>query len=421
LVEPTLPIHLRLRGKIDESTERLALQATLAATHLFGLATGTHLRRLRSLPDPVAELKARLEEAELRARLAWRIVEMLIERFSKIPERNRPYFTPAQRFHILEIRHLLAWSAREAARVFLLCPNTILNWERAADPASEIVGVTVKPTPPIRRAADVVRALAQTMARLDFGGEDLTSRILARAGWRVSARSVGRYRKERTVPPPAPEPTPVPKRNPVIARFVHHTWMMDVSHVKQLLGPDLFMATVFDAFSRVPLVLEVFDAKPGATAMAKLLRMAARTFGSPKYVITDLGKEFDAKAFLRAVVRLGALPRFASKENLYATARLERFWRTLKESARLYRLALPLTRADLERRLEATLTHYVLFRPHEGLKGATPAEAFLGITPACASAVGAPRGQPGQPVRQVPPIIEHLPGAERFPILQRAA
>lgn len=70
-----------------------------------------------------------------------------------------------------------------------MCPNTILNWERHADPDARAVGFTVKPTPPIRRLADVVRNLAQTMARLGCGGQDMIAAILARAGWKLSARS----------------------------------------------------------------------------------------------------------------------------------------------------------------------------------------------------------------------------------------
>ena len=75
--------------------------------------------------------------------------------------------------------------------------------------------------------------------------------------------------------------------------------------------------------------------------MARLLRRAAAAFGRPRYVITDLGGEFVGKAFRRAVARLAAVQRFASRENLYATARLERFWRTLKDAASL-RLRRPL-------------------------------------------------------------------------------
>ena len=76
------------------------------------------------------------------------------------------------------------------------------------------------------------------------------------------------------------------------ARFVHHTWMMDISHVKRLLGPDLYMAAVFDAHSRIPLMLQVFDHRPRADDMARLVSWAARAFTKPRYLITDLGGEF---------------------------------------------------------------------------------------------------------------------------------
>ena len=55
--------------------------------------------------------------------------------------------------------------------------------------------------------------------------------------------------------------------------------MMDVSEVRQLLGPSLQMAAVFDAFSRVPLALQIFDAKPTARDMARLLKRAVGAFG----------------------------------------------------------------------------------------------------------------------------------------------
>ena len=121
------PVHLCLRGSHDEATVRSALRAVLSAAHLLGLAAGTHLRHLRAQKDALTLLQARLEEAELRARLAWETAELLRDRFAKIPERHRPHFTPAQRFRVLEIRSLLAWNARETARLFRLCTKTVLN------------------------------------------------------------------------------------------------------------------------------------------------------------------------------------------------------------------------------------------------------------------------------------------------------
>jgi hypothetical protein len=93
----------------------------LTTARLFGLAAGTHLRQLRNLNDPLASMQARLEEAQLHARLAWEIVELLSSRFQRIPERNRPQYSPAQRFRALEIKSRLGWSRELAARVFLVC------------------------------------------------------------------------------------------------------------------------------------------------------------------------------------------------------------------------------------------------------------------------------------------------------------
>jgi hypothetical protein len=240
MTEPTPPIHLRLRGRIHQATERMALRAVLTASHLFGLAAGTHLRKLRQLDDPLVDLQARLEVADLRARLAWEVVDILGARLGRIPEKKRPYFTPEQRFRILEIKNFLAWNAHQAAKVFVVCSNTILNWERSADPNAKSVGVSVRLTPPLRRACDAARHLAVTIASRGFIGNDLASRILAHAGWRIAPRSIGRYRKETTVAETLP-PTTAPTRvtRPVSASFVNHVWMLDVSEVKQFLGPQL--------------------------------------------------------------------------------------------------------------------------------------------------------------------------------------
>ena len=94
----------------------------------------------------------------------------------------------------------------------------------------------------------------------------------------------------------------------------------------------------------------------------------------------------------------------------------------LKENAGLYRFGLPLTAGDLELRLRVALLHYVCFRPHEGLQGATPLEAFLGLEPACLRAVEPPRGRLGDRPAEAPFRIDYLdPPIHRFPILNRVA
>jgi len=420
MADTALPVHLRLRRKLRPALERRALRAVLSAAHLLGLAAGCHLRKLRERADPLLRLQAQLEEAELRARLAGEAAQILADRFAKVADRHRPHYTPAQRFRILEIRSLLAWNATDTAKTFLVSSHTILNWERSADPAARTAGSTVAPVPPVRRAADVVRHLAQRMAALGLGGQDLCARILARAGWKLSPRSIARYWRE-TAAPVSPDPEPRKPTHPVSARFIHHVWMIDVSLVKQFLGRSLFIAAVFDASSRVPLAVQVLHRAPKARAMARLLKLAGRAFGQPRYVLTDQGPEFTGEAFQKTVRRLGAKARFASKDTIYATARLERFWRTLKETAGLYRLHLPLTRFDLEQRLALALLQYLVYRPHAGLAGATPAEVFLAIEPAHLKAVEPPRGRPREGPSEAPfEITFRDPDTRRFPLLTAA-
>jgi transposase InsO family protein len=148
----------------------------------------------------------------------------------------------------------------------------------------------VKPVPPVRRFADAVRATIDLMARSGFGGEDAIALTLARAGWTVSACSVRRI----VARAPRPSPTsPTGALHPVIAPFVHHVWMMDITEVRSFLGLRVFhLAGVFDAFSRVPLALRVSDTNPDAARMARLLTTTTKSFGCPKYLITDLGGQF---------------------------------------------------------------------------------------------------------------------------------
>ena len=122
-----LPLRRKLRTRLTER-EGAVRSARPPAAHFLGLATGKHLRDLRASKDPLLGLQSRLEQAQLDARLAWEVVDILATRFSKIPVRRRPHYSPSVRFRILELKNLLGWSREIAARVFLLSPNTLTNW-----------------------------------------------------------------------------------------------------------------------------------------------------------------------------------------------------------------------------------------------------------------------------------------------------
>ena len=90
--------------------------------------------------------------------------------------------------------------------MFRVSPETIARWEMEATSADgDAPRPLVAPNPPVRRFADVVRAMVKTMELAGFRENDLIARTLARAGWKLSARTVGRIRRERWPAPRGPE------------------------------------------------------------------------------------------------------------------------------------------------------------------------------------------------------------------------
>ena len=84
--------------------DSLALSALMKATHLLGLALGERLRQCRHSGDPGLARFARIEEQALHVALLDEALQILGSRWDKVPERQRPHYTPAARFRILRAR-----------------------------------------------------------------------------------------------------------------------------------------------------------------------------------------------------------------------------------------------------------------------------------------------------------------------------
>jgi putative transposase len=403
------------------SLDDLALRALLRATRLLGLALAERLRQYRDSGDKCVDHFARLNEETLHVALLRETADILATRWDKLSERQRPHYSPDARFRILRIRALLALSADEAARTFRVSPGTILRWEREAQAAPDrpTVGSLVKPTPPVRRFADVVRHIVQTLTLAGFPGDASVAAFLARAGWRLSRRTVQRIRKEKTLaPPPKLESGP----RAVRARYPHHVWMLDITETPGLLRLFSFkLAAVFDVFSRVPLAAQVFLSEPSGAAMARLFTRAALRFGPPRHSVSDQGPQFTSETFRRMLSCHGVRHRYGAVGQTGSIALIERFFLTLKGITKLVTTP-PFLRRDLERRLALFFVYYICLRPHQGLGGRTPAEVFLGLPPALLDAFPPPRGRPGEQVHVSPPFdLRFLDPERRLPHLVRRA
>jgi len=141
--------------------DRFAMKAVLKASELLGFALGHRLRALRDSQDPLQAAFAEGQENLLLAHFYLELSEILASRWDKIPDKKRPQYTPEQRYRILSLKKLFVSSAEETAKRFRVSAETIARWERDAEsrnlPSSD--RPLVRPNPPVRRYADVVRQL----------------------------------------------------------------------------------------------------------------------------------------------------------------------------------------------------------------------------------------------------------------------
>jgi len=347
-----------------------ALGALLKARELLVLSLGLLLAKVRETTDPVQRLMARVKELEILLAQARAEVEILRARLERLEPRKRRHYSPRQRFLILLFMKTYVMSLAETARRLLVSVQTVTRWMKEASlhPERDTVGSLIDPVPPVRRYDDVTRNRIQHRGEMGFGGNDTIAHTLARAGWKVSSRAVGRVRYEKRIPDPEPLLSP----RSVQGRRPNHLWMVHLTEIPNFFRIFSFkLAVVIDVFSRTPLAAEVFLAEPGANAMAALVHQAIRSNGTPHFV-SDQGSQFKAEVFRSALKTLGIRQCFGAVGKTGSIAIVERFWRTLKESLSL-RFLKPLTRADLEQRLQLGFLHDAYLRPHQPLAGTTPA------------------------------------------------
>lgn len=395
-----------------------ALDAVLEAHRLLGLTLGAELAERRNHHDPLQNAVAdeKLDRTLLHA--YQEIASILVEHVQKIHRNHRAHYSPELRFRILRVKSLLGWTQKETAGCFDVASNTVARWEAEsrAHPEKETIGSLVKPQPPVRRLADVVRHLIQTMAACGFGGNERIAQTLARAGWKLAAETVRRIRKEKPATPPEASAQPKPIRS-VTSRYPNHVTMADLTEIPSLFRLFSFkLAVIFDVFSRFPLAARVFSCEPSGSEMAGLFREAAERFGSPKHFVSDRGSQFTSDIFQTAVQDAGVSHRFGALGKVGSIALVERFWKTAKALLRL-RLRPPLCQQELERRTELALFYYAYLRPHQGLDGATPAEVFFRHRPAPQRAISPPRARPGEGPGRAPFQITYLDSERFFPVL----
>ncbi len=117
-VEP-IPLPRGWTKTVRSSVVHAVALASVALTRAWGSAA----RKERQVHLVAARDRAKSEIALLREEL-----NIKDERWSRVPPRRRPYYTPVQRMRILKLKAARHWSASEVAETFAVTEETIDSW-----------------------------------------------------------------------------------------------------------------------------------------------------------------------------------------------------------------------------------------------------------------------------------------------------
>jgi transposase InsO family protein len=421
-VLPEIDDELVLRAIVAcarrRTDERHAERALLQATEDLSVCSVAAWQRHWSDGTTAEKLFVELQRTRLLLREARERAEILAARLERVEPRRRRHYTPPLRYRILEHMKRYMLTVEETARRFLVTPQTIYNWiaEMRRHPDATGVGSKIVAVPPVRRYSSAVRRLVQQMDEAGFGGKRKIAETLLRNAWRISARTVGRIRKEAPAPP-GPEEH---RGRPTTVRGDHpnHLWLMDLTEIPTLFPfLPLHLMVVLDACSRLPLAAALRLTRPSARLAAGLLTRAVEMHGRPRHLVVDQGSQFTAREFREIVDAHRIRIRYGAVGETHSLGLIDRFFRTLKESLSPRGIR-PWSLRDFTRRLHLALVHYAYVRPHASLEGFTPAEVYYGIRGHLPRPVSLPRGRPGDSEPEVPFDFVFLDPVHRaFPVL----
>ena len=352
-----------LPGGWTKRVKSALIQSIALATTALTLAHG----RASTSRSTSRRLTADLDRATTEIALLREELDIKDDRWSRLPSRRRPYYTPVQRMRVLQLKAARGWSCEQAARAFLINEQTLCSWMRRVNEEGQ--RSLIQTAEPVNRFPDFVRYLVQQLGvLLPSMGKVRIAQVLARAGLHIGATTVGRMLKEgEPLSPCVTDLATIEVTTRVVtAKCPGHVWHVDLTTVPTWGGfwvPWLphawpqswpfcwWVAVVVDHFSRAVVGFAVFVKRPTSLEMQRLLDRAIRKVGSPpKYVISDKGTQFWCNSFKNWCQRRCIRPRFGAVQQHGSICVVERFIRTMK-SACTRRILAPLGRGRLRRDL----------------------------------------------------------------------
>ena len=386
-----LPLPKGWCGGVKNAVIHTIALANYAITYARGWAVNSPIQRVR--------LAAQLEQARNEIVLLQEELRIKDARMMRIPPHHRPFYTPAERMAILELKAARNLSSARTAGMFLVGQPTIASWMKRLNEAGP--DALIRMPRNVNKFPEFVKYIVCRLKMLcPTMGKVKIAQVLARAGLHLGKTTIERYIKEKYTDPEDGVVDLIEEEKSqrvVTAKCPGHVWHVDLTTVPVAVGfwvpwlPNAlrqywpfcwWLAIVIDHYSRRVMGFAVFKKQPTSIDIRAFLgRAIARSKAKPKYIICDKGVQFLNPGFKRWCRRKKISPRFGAVGQHGSIAVIERLIRSMKYEY-LKHILIPMRMDQMRKEVVCYIDWYNQHRPHQGLYGATPLEVYNSVIPA---------------------------------------
>jgi len=199
--------------------------------------------------------------------------------------------------------------------------------------------------------------------------------LLRREGWKVNRKGVHRIWKEEglSLPLKRPRRHRAGQKGEIVnkAEYHNHVWSYDFVEDRTERGGKLRILAVIDEFTRECLAIRIRPSIP-ALMVVGVLEWLFLVRGAPKYIRSDNGPEFIARAVSEWLAKNGCSTLFINPGSPWENGYVESFIDKLRDEC--LNCEIFQNWKEAETIVEAWRQDYNNYRPHSALGYLTPAE-----------------------------------------------
>ena len=303
-----------------------------------------------------------------------------------IPVRKKIHRSPPIAFEakLLAIEAIDCGADRQdVAQVLGVKSNTISTWIKSYS-ESGIRGLCCKPSnKTVRKQCTELekRIIDHRTENPEHGVRRISDELRMHEGLSVSPEKIRQTVNAAGIGNP---PVKSHKRPPKVRRFERPVpnamWQIDIFTFNLKRMYKVYLVGIIDDHSRYMVGWGLFRQQTSASVM-EVVKGAIGQWGAPREILSDNGRQFAAwrgeTKFQKTLKQSGIQHVRSAPQHPMTLGKIERFWQTIWRE--FLEEAVFASFADACQRLDHWVGYYNHQRPHQGIKGACPADRFYGM------------------------------------------